>query len=58
MTTKACETAGGEFYPHLLEWMVHVYPFETDPKKIRSPDDDDQEHDKMDYSPMSRMGMN
>ena len=54
-TKEACEAAGGEFYPHLFGWMVHVYPNETDPKKIWSTDDDDQGHDNMDHSAMPGM---
>jgi len=57
-TREACEAAGGVFYPHLFGWMVHVYPYETDPKKIWSVDDDDQGHDNMDRSPMPGMKMN
>ena len=30
----ACEAAGGRFLPPVFGWMVHVYPFETDPEKI------------------------
>ena len=37
--------------------MVHVYPYETDPKKIWSTDDDDQGHDNMDHSVMPGMKM-
>lgn len=33
-TQAACDTAGGRFQPVLFNWMVHVYPFETDPSKI------------------------
>jgi hypothetical protein len=40
-TKEECDAAGGEFHPHLFGWMVHVYPYETDPKKIWSTDDDD-----------------
>jgi hypothetical protein len=54
-TAAACEAAGGEFHPHLFGWMVHVYPFETDPKKIWSIDDDDHGHDNMDHSIMPGM---
>ena len=36
VTAEACQAAGGSFLPHLFGWMVHVYPFETDPKKIWS----------------------
>jgi hypothetical protein len=54
-TRAACEAAGGEFYPHIFGWMVHVYPSESDPKKIWSTDDDDQGHDNMDHAAMPGM---
>jgi hypothetical protein len=57
-TEEACNAAGGEFHPHLFGWMVHVYPYETDPRKIWSVDDDDQGHDNMDHSAMPGMQMN
>ena len=57
-TREACEAAGGEFHPHIFGWMVHVYPYETDPKKIWSTDDDDHGHDNMDHSAMPGMKMN
>jgi hypothetical protein len=57
-TRKDCDAAGGQFYPHLFGWMVHVYPYETDPKKIWSVDDDDHGHDNMDRSEMPGMKMN
>jgi hypothetical protein len=57
-TKEACDAAGGEFRPHLFGWMVHVYPYETDPKKIWSTDDDDEGHDNMDHSAMPGMKMN
>jgi hypothetical protein len=57
-TKEACDEAGGQFYPHIFGWMVHVYPYETDPKKIWSTDDDDQGHDNMDHSSMPGMKMN
>jgi hypothetical protein len=57
-TKEACDAAGGEFYPHIFGWMVHVYPYETDPQKIWSTDDDDQGHDNMDHSAMPGMKMN
>lgn len=53
---EACEAAGGTFLPHVFGWMVHVYPYETDPKKIWSVDDDDN-HDTMDHSAMPGMKM-
>lgn len=57
-TKEACEAAGGEFYPHVLGWMVHVYPYETDPGTIWSTQDDDHGHDNMDHSDMPGMKMN
>jgi hypothetical protein len=57
-TEEACNAAGGEFHPHLFGWMVHVYPYETDPRKVWSVDDDDQGHDNMDHAAMPGMQMN
>ena len=57
-TREACEAEGGEFLPHVFGWMVHVYPYETDPKKIWAVDDDDNGHDNMDHSAMPGMKMN
>ena len=56
-TREACEAAGGVFLPHVLGWMVHVYPYETDPAKVWSIDDDDAGHDNMDHSAMPGMTM-
>lgn len=56
-TQEACEAAQGKFYPHIFGWMVHVYPYETEAKKIWSTDDDDQGHDNMDHSAMPGMNM-
>ncbi|HWF37346.1 MAG TPA: hypothetical protein VG322_02430 [Candidatus Acidoferrales bacterium] len=33
-TQAACEEAGGRFLPLIFNWMVHVYPFETDPNNV------------------------
>jgi hypothetical protein len=33
-TQDACEAAGGRWIPQIFNWMVHVYPYETDPQKI------------------------
>jgi hypothetical protein len=33
-TDAACTAAGGRFYPTIFGWMVHVYPFATDPDSI------------------------
>jgi hypothetical protein len=57
-TKQACDAAGGKFIPHVFGWMVHVYPFETDPKKIWATNDDDEGHDNMDHSAMPGMKMN
>jgi hypothetical protein len=57
-TREACEAAGGEFHPQIFGWMVHVYPYEADAKKIWATDDDDQGHDNMDHSSMPGMKMN
>jgi len=57
VTKEACEAAGGVFHPHVFGWMVHVYPYETDPKSIWSTDDDSQGHDNMDHSAMPGMKM-
>ncbi len=57
-TKEACDAAGGEFHPQIFGWMVHVYPYETDAKKIWSVDDDDEGHDNMDHSAMPGMQMN
>jgi len=57
-TRESCEAAGGEFHPHIFGWMVHVYPYEADTRKIWSTDDDDQGHDNMDHSTMPGMKMN
>jgi len=56
-TLEACEAAGGQFFPHVFGWMVHVYPYETDPKKIWSTNDDDAGHDNMDHMAMPGMKM-
>lgn len=56
-TKEQCDAAGGIFYPHVLGWMVHVYPYETDPKQIWSVDDD-HGHDNMNRSAMPGMQMN
>jgi hypothetical protein len=48
---RRCHTGIGE-------WMVHVYPYESDAKKIWSTDDDDEGHDNMDHSTMPGMKMN
>jgi hypothetical protein len=57
-TEEACTAAGGKFFSHIFGWMVHVYPYEKDPKGIWSTMDDDQGHDNMDHSSMPGMKMN
>ncbi len=34
VTEEACEQAGGRWFPQIFSWMVHVYPYESDPAKI------------------------
>lgn len=55
-TSEACDAAGGTFYPHVFGWMVHVYPYEKDPKEIWSTSDN-HGHDNMDSSAMPGMKM-
>lgn len=58
ITTKdGCDAAGGTFFPVVFGWMVHVYPYETDPKKVWTVDDDDM-HDGMNHTAMPGMKMN
>ena len=33
-TEAACVAAGGRFHPQIFGWMVHVYPYATDPAAI------------------------
>jgi hypothetical protein len=56
-TKEACNAAGGLFLPHVLGWMVHVYPYEKDPAKVWSAMDDGDGHDNMDHSSMPDMKM-
>ena len=49
-TEEACKAEGGYFKPHLAGWMVHIYPFETDPAKIWGAGMDD--HHGMDHNSM------
>jgi hypothetical protein len=56
-TREGCEAAGGTFLPHVLGWMVHVYPYETDPKEVWSTNDHGSGHDNMDHSAMPGMKM-
>jgi hypothetical protein len=35
-TQQECDAAGGTFYPVVLNWMVHVYPYEKDQAAIWS----------------------
>lgn len=51
-TRDTCEAAGGKFLPHVLGWMVHVYPDEQDPAKMWSTMDDESGHDNMDHAAM------
>jgi hypothetical protein len=33
-TKAACDSAGGRFYPQIFGWMVHVYPWESNPELV------------------------
>jgi hypothetical protein len=55
-TKEACDQAGGVFIPHVFGWMVHVYPYESNPRDIWSIDDD-HGRDNMDRSAMPGMKM-
>lgn len=33
-TAEACSEAGGRWIPQIFGWMVHIYPYETDPAKV------------------------
>jgi hypothetical protein len=57
-TKAACDAAGGTFHLHVFGWMVHVYPYENDPRAVWSTMDDDAGHDNMDHSSMPGMKMN
>jgi hypothetical protein len=49
-TPEACRAAGGKFVHHVFGWMVHVYPYETNPKKVWASGMDDEhgmQHDAM-----------
>ena len=56
-TRKLATPRADNSIPHVFGWMVHVYPYETDPVKIWSIDDDDHGHDNMDHSSMPGMKM-
>ena len=34
ITKDACQQANGRWFPQIFNWMVHVYPFESDPRKL------------------------
>jgi hypothetical protein len=56
-TKEQCDAAGGQFFPQVFGWMVHVYPYETDPKKVWAVDDGG-DHDSMGHMAMPGMKMN
>jgi hypothetical protein len=33
-TKEACDLVGGRFFPQVYGWMVHVYPWETNPQLV------------------------
>jgi hypothetical protein len=57
-TPADCAQAGGTFIPHVLGWMVHVYPYEADPAQVWRVDSDEHGHDNMAHSAMPGMDMN
>jgi hypothetical protein len=40
-TADACKAAGGTFFPIIFNWMVHVFPYESDFKDVFSMNDDE-----------------
>ena len=44
-TKEACDAAGGQFFPQVFGWMVHVYPFEKNQADIWSVE---RQHEHMD----------
>jgi hypothetical protein len=39
-TKEACDAERGTFMPSVFTWMIHVFPYEDDPKEVFSMDDD------------------
>jgi hypothetical protein len=39
-TREACEAEHGTFMPTVFTWMIHVFPYEDDPREVFSMDDD------------------
>lgn len=39
-TQEACTAEGGTFHPFIFTWMIHVFPYEIDPKQAFSMNDD------------------
>lgn len=39
-TKEACEAEGGKFLPTVFNWMIHVFPYESDFKGVFSMNDD------------------
>lgn len=35
-TREACDAAGGRFLPQVFGWMLHLYPWESDPQQVWS----------------------
>jgi len=49
-TRAACRSAGGRFFAEPFGWMVHVYPFATDPAQVWGAGDMHDMHDMHDTS--------
>jgi hypothetical protein len=39
-TAEACKAGGGTFFPVIFNWMIHVFPYESDLKDVFSMNDD------------------
>jgi len=39
-TAEACKAEGGTFFPVIFNWMIHVFPYESDLKDVFSMNDD------------------
>jgi len=39
-TKAACDAEHGTFFPTMFTWMIHVFPYETDPRQVFSMNDD------------------
>jgi hypothetical protein len=40
-TKEACDAEGGQFFPVIFSWMIHVFPYEANMKDVFSMNDDE-----------------